>query len=184
LLHSLFARAKRYVSSEPNSIRVSSIEPLLFLLQRHRIITATANVSFQVPLQKSILLGSLSDQGLIICKEKLMKMLSKVTTDELESDTQVQEVHHCTSTRISSAHDVVEVAATNFTASSSALQDNGEKTVFKRRISGWCFFGSLIRGKGGSTQREIEDEMGVKIIIPSSKEEDSVSKFYIKVNKS
>lgn len=55
----------------------------------------------------------------------------RVTTDELESDTRVQEVHRCTSTRISSAHNVIEVAATNFTASSSALQDNGEKTVFR-----------------------------------------------------
>ncbi|PQQ08700.1 uncharacterized protein Pyn_02468 [Prunus yedoensis var. nudiflora] len=71
----------------------------------------------------------------------------RVTTDELESDTRVQEVHRCTSTRISSAHNVIEVGA-------SLVR--------------------FIRGKGGSTQREIEDEMGVKIIIPSSKEEDSV----------
>ncbi|XP_034209996.1 uncharacterized protein LOC117623210 isoform X1 [Prunus dulcis] len=109
----------------------------------------------------------------------------RVTTDELESDTQVQEVHHCTSTRISSAHDVVEVAATNFTASSSALQDNGEKTVFKGEsvvaiekhsisVEVGASLVRFIRGKGGSTQREIEDEMGVKITIPSSKEEDSV----------
>ncbi|BFG24458.1 hypothetical protein CerSpe_107310 [Prunus speciosa] len=71
----------------------------------------------------------------------------RVTTDELESDTRVQEVHRCTSTRISSDHNVIEVGA-------SLVR--------------------FIRGKGGSTQREIEDEMGVKIIIPSSKEEDSV----------
>ncbi|KAH0982578.1 hypothetical protein GBA52_009755 [Prunus armeniaca] len=91
--------------------------------------------------------------------------------DELESDAQVQEVHHCTSTRISSAHNVVEV---DFTASSSALQDNGEKTVFRGESVVGASLVRFIRGKGGSTQREIEDEMGVKIIIPSSKEEDSV----------
>ncbi|CAL8132020.1 unnamed protein product [Prunus armeniaca] len=106
----------------------------------------------------------------------------KVTTDELESDAQVQEVHHCTSTRISSAHNVVEV---DFTASSSALQDNGENTVFRGEsvvstekhsisVEVGASLVRFIRGKGGSTQREIEDEMGVKIIIPSSKEEDSV----------
>ncbi|XP_021829155.1 activating signal cointegrator 1 complex subunit 1 [Prunus avium] len=109
----------------------------------------------------------------------------RVTTDELESDTRVQEVHRCTSTRISSAHNVIEVAATNFTASSSALQDNGEKTVFREEsvvstekhsisVEVGASLVRFIRGKGGSTQREIEDEMGVKIIIPSSKEEDSV----------
>ncbi|XP_008228473.1 PREDICTED: uncharacterized protein LOC103327882 isoform X1 [Prunus mume] len=106
----------------------------------------------------------------------------KVTTDELESDAQVQEVHHCTSTRISSAHNVVEV---DFTASSGALQDNGEKTVFRGEsvvstekhsisVEVGASLVRFIKGKGGSTQREIEDEMGVKIIIPSSKEEDSV----------
>ncbi|BFG24457.1 hypothetical protein CerSpe_107320 [Prunus speciosa] len=109
----------------------------------------------------------------------------RVTTDELESDTRVQEVHRCTSTRISSDHNVIEVAATNFTASSSALQDNGEKTVFREEsvvstekhsisVEVGASLVRFIRGKGGSTQREIEDEMGVKIIIPSSKEEDSV----------
>lgn len=54
----------------------------------------------------------------------------KEVTEKLESETQVQEVHECTSTRISSLENVIEVAATNLAAGSSASQDNGEDKVF------------------------------------------------------
>jgi hypothetical protein len=35
----------------------------------------------------------------------------------------------------------------------------------------------LILSHRGSTQKKIEEEMGVKIILPSSKKDDSISKF-------
>ncbi|XP_009346096.2 uncharacterized protein LOC103937851 isoform X1 [Pyrus x bretschneideri] len=110
----------------------------------------------------------------------------KEVTEKLESGTQVQEVHECTSMRISSLENVIEVAATNLAACSSASQDNGEDKVFggeqvvsteKHSISvevGASLF-RFVRGKGGLTQKQIEDEMGVKIRIPLSKEEDSLT---------
>ncbi|CAN6570735.1 unnamed protein product [Malus baccata var. baccata] len=109
----------------------------------------------------------------------------KEVTEKLESKTQVQEVHECTSTRISSLENVIEVAATNLAAGSSASQDTGEDKVFggeqvvsteKHSISvevGASLF-RFVRGKWGLTQKQIEDEMGVKIRIPLSREEDSL----------
>ncbi|XP_070672658.1 uncharacterized protein [Malus domestica] len=110
----------------------------------------------------------------------------KEVTEKLESETQVQEVHECTSTRISSLENVIEVAATNLDAGSSASQDTGEDKVFggeqvvsteKHSISvevGASLF-RFVRGKWGLTQKQIEDEMGVKIRIPLSREEDSLT---------
>lgn len=55
-------------------------------------------------------------------------------TDKLEAETEVKEVHCCTSTKISSAQDDIEVAsavteATKFTTCSSSSQDNEEDKV-------------------------------------------------------
>ncbi|KAF7843379.1 Activating signal cointegrator 1 complex subunit 1 [Senna tora] len=87
---------------------------------------------------------------------------------------------------------VIKVAAEGMTEliesdiTSSLLQDNVENKVLegslavssgKHSISvevGASLF-RFIKGKGGSTQKNIEEEMGVKIIIPSSKEEDFVT---------
>ncbi|XP_070672665.1 uncharacterized protein [Malus domestica] len=108
----------------------------------------------------------------------------KEVTEKLESETQVQEVHECTSTRISSLENVIEVAATNLDAGSSASQDTGEDKVFggeqvvsteKHSISVGASLFRFVRGKWGLTQKQIEDEMGVKIRIPLSREEDSLT---------
>lgn len=110
-------------------------------------------------------------------------------TDKLEAETEVKEVHCCTSTKISSAQDDIEVAsavteATKFTACSSASQDSeedkvlGGKSVVTKNHSISVEVGAsllrFIRGKGGSTQKMIEDETGVKIRIPWSKKDDSI----------
>ncbi|CAJ1955284.1 unnamed protein product [Sphenostylis stenocarpa] len=103
----------------------------------------------------------------------------------------VQETGCSTSTTVSNDH-VVKVASevtdeiAKSATSSSQLQDNVENRVLqgfssvsseKHSISvqvgaSLCRF---IKGKGGSTQKRIEEEMGVKIIIPTSKEEDFIS---------
>ncbi|XP_014501772.1 uncharacterized protein LOC106762391 [Vigna radiata var. radiata] len=103
----------------------------------------------------------------------------------------VQETGCSTSTTVSNDH-VMKVAAeaideiAKSATSSSQLQDNVENRVLqgdscvsseKHSISvqvGASLF-RFIKGKGGSTQKRIEEEMGVKIIIPTSKEEDFIS---------
>ncbi|XP_004302882.1 PREDICTED: uncharacterized protein LOC101311685 [Fragaria vesca subsp. vesca] len=105
-------------------------------------------------------------------------------TDKVEED-----VHSCSSTKISSAQDDTELAsavteATKFTTCSSASQDNedkvlgGETVLLTENHSISIEVGAslhrFIRGKGGSTQKMIEDETGVKIKIPLSKREDSI----------
>ncbi|XP_017425089.1 uncharacterized protein LOC108334018 isoform X2 [Vigna angularis] len=103
----------------------------------------------------------------------------------------VQEAGCSTSTTVSSDH-VMKVAAeaideiAKSATSSSQLQDNVENRVLqgdssvsseKHAISvqvGASLF-RFIKGKGGSTQKRIEEQMGVKIIIPTSKEEDFIS---------
>ncbi|XP_027926027.1 uncharacterized protein LOC114183272 isoform X6 [Vigna unguiculata] len=103
----------------------------------------------------------------------------------------VQETGCSTSTTVSNDH-VMKVAAEAIddfavsATSSSQLQDTVENRVLqvdssvsseKHSISvqvGASLF-RFIKGKGGSTQKRIEEEMGVKIIIPSSKEEDFIS---------
>ncbi|KAM5579112.1 hypothetical protein ABKV19_009075 [Rosa sericea] len=75
--------------------------------------------------------------------------------------------------------------ATKFTTCSSASQDNeedkvlgGETVLLTEKHSISVEVGAslhrFIRGKGGSTQKMIEDETGVKIKIPLSKKEDSI----------
>ncbi|PRQ51000.1 putative protein kinase A anchor protein, nuclear localization signal [Rosa chinensis] len=106
-------------------------------------------------------------------------------TDKLE-----EEVHSCSSTKISSAQDDIEMAsavteATKLTTCSSASQDNeedkgleGETVLLTEKHSISVEVGAslhrFIRGKGGSTQKMIEDETGVKIKIPLSNKKDSI----------
>ncbi|XP_027926021.1 uncharacterized protein LOC114183272 isoform X2 [Vigna unguiculata] len=103
----------------------------------------------------------------------------------------VQETGCSTSTTVSNDH-VMKVAAEAIddfavsATSSSQLQDTVENRVLqvdssvsseKHSISvqvGASLF-RFIKGKGGSTQKRIEEEMGVKILIPTSKEEDFIS---------
>lgn len=40
-----------------------------------------------------------------------------------------------------------------------------------------CSLCSLLQSLRGATQKETEEEMGVKIVFPSSKKEDSIGKF-------
>ncbi|PON46901.1 Activating signal cointegrator 1 complex subunit [Parasponia andersonii] len=117
---------------------------------------------------------------------------SKDVKVELEAECQVQEVHNSTSTSISvsNAQNVTDVTeeVTERTVpflSSSGLDDVGDGRALKGesvnstekhsiRVQVGASLIWFIIGKGGSTQKQIEEEMGVKIIIPSSKEEDSV----------
>ncbi|XP_054781326.1 uncharacterized protein LOC129288660 isoform X3 [Prosopis cineraria] len=87
---------------------------------------------------------------------------------------------------------VMEAAAetmaelTESAITSSSLQYNIENKVLDESLSvstkkhtisvevGASLF-RFIKGKGGSTQKNIEEEMGVKIILPSSKEDDFVT---------
>lgn len=60
-------------------------------------------------------------------------------TDKLEAETEVKEVHCCTSTQISSAQDDIKVAsavteATKFTTCSSASQDNEEDKILGKSV--------------------------------------------------
>ncbi|KAL9323115.1 hypothetical protein ACSQ67_011168 [Phaseolus vulgaris] len=86
-----------------------------------------------------------------------------------EDGDKVQETGCSTSNTISNDHDM-KVAAeaideiAKSATSSNQLQDNVGASLFR-----------FIKGKGGSTQKRIEEEMGVKIIIPTSKEEDFIS---------
>ncbi|KAL2982348.1 hypothetical protein AAZX31_13G336900 [Glycine max] len=91
----------------------------------------------------------------------------------------VQETGCSTSSNISNEH-LTKVVADSAT-SSSQLQDNAENRVLegdssvsteKHSISVGASLFHFIKGKGGSTQKKIEEDMGVKIIIPTSKEED------------
>ncbi|XP_052726966.1 uncharacterized protein LOC108333814 isoform X3 [Vigna angularis] len=103
----------------------------------------------------------------------------------------VQETGGSTSTTVSNDH-VMKVATEAIDAiaksatSSSQLQDNVENRVLrgdssvsseKHSISvqvGASLF-PFIKGQWGSTQKRIEEEMGVKIIMPTSKDDDFIS---------
>ncbi|GMN37179.1 hypothetical protein TIFTF001_006605 [Ficus carica] len=109
---------------------------------------------------------------------------------EVESgaEIQVQEVHSSTSTSISNAQIVTELTEevseiTDPITSSSGLDGSGEDRVLKGKsvvsaekhsISVGASLFRFIRGKGGATQKKIEEEMGVNIVFPSLKKEDSV----------
>ncbi|XP_061374799.1 uncharacterized protein LOC133317024 isoform X1 [Gastrolobium bilobum] len=121
------------------------------------------------------------------CEESLIKD----ATIESDDGGKVQEGVCSTSRTISNDH-LMKVTAepmyeiTESVTSSSLLQDNVENKVLegdsslsieKHSISvkaGASLF-RFIKGKGGSTQKMIEEEMGVKIILPSSKEEEFVT---------
>ncbi|KAL2332346.1 hypothetical protein Fmac_019927 [Flemingia macrophylla] len=121
------------------------------------------------------------------CEESL----TKDENVESKDGGKVQESICSTSSTISNDHlmkvaaEVVDEVAKSVT-SSSKLQENVENRVLggdssvspeKHSVSmqvGASLF-RFIKGKGGSTQKMIEDEMGVKIIIPTSKEDDFVT---------
>ncbi|KAA8541770.1 hypothetical protein F0562_022922 [Nyssa sinensis] len=119
-------------------------------------------------------------------KVELEKLPDMNDRGKLEIGGQVQEVHYS----ISSAQHVYEEAEVanepaepNF--NSTALQDNNEGRApeggsmpsAEKHSMSMEVGASLIRfikGKDGSTRKKIEEEMGVKIMFPSSKEEDSI----------
>ncbi|RDY01567.1 Activating signal cointegrator 1 complex subunit 1, partial [Mucuna pruriens] len=122
------------------------------------------------------------------CEESLMKD----AIVESEEGSKVQETGCSTSSTISNDH-LMKVAAeamdeiAESAISSSELQDNieGDSSLSteKHSISVGASLFRFIKGKGGSTQKKIEEEMGVKIIIPTSKEEDFVTIEGISINR-
>ncbi|KAG7997761.1 hypothetical protein I3843_01G226100 [Carya illinoinensis] len=125
-----------------------------------------------------------------VCTQAISKeeCLEKDVIVEPEDGDEVLEVPCSTSSNVSNVQHVIKAAdavteATDSTISCSALQGGSEDTVLegeselsKHSVS-IKVGASLIRfvqGKGGSTQKKIEDEMGVRIIIPSSKKDDSI----------
>ncbi|KAH9665834.1 KH domain-containing protein [Citrus sinensis] len=110
--------------------------------------------------------------------------------DVSEDGSQIQEMHCSISSNVSDAQLGVEVAeavneGTDLTLSSSASLDDikdetleGEPVPSAERHSLSVEVGAsvirFIKGKEGSTQKKFEKEMGVKIILPSSKKEDSI----------
>ncbi|XP_062154994.1 uncharacterized protein LOC133863038 isoform X2 [Alnus glutinosa] len=116
--------------------------------------------------------------------------LEKDVIAESKDGSQVQEVLCGTYSNISNVQHVIKASdtvteITNSTTSCSTLQDKGEDGVLEgeselstEKYSISVEVGaSLIRfvkGKGGSTQKKIEEEMGVKIILPASKRDDSI----------
>ncbi|TKY48197.1 Activating signal cointegrator 1 complex subunit 1 [Spatholobus suberectus] len=116
------------------------------------------------------------------CEESLMKD----AIVESEDGGKVQGTGCSTSRTISNDH-LMKVAAeamdeiAESAISSSQLQDNveGDSSLSTEKHSISVQVGAslfrFIKGKGGSTQKRIEKEMGVKIVIPTSKEEDFVT---------
>ncbi|XP_038899991.1 uncharacterized protein LOC120087160 isoform X2 [Benincasa hispida] len=109
---------------------------------------------------------------------------------ELEDGSRVQEMDCRMHTSTASARNVVEVAeeinvVTELSVESSAFPNmdgdanlEGQSVPSDEKFSVKLDVGSslirFVRGKGGSTQERIEEEMGVKIMIPSSKKEEFV----------
>ncbi|XP_044497234.1 uncharacterized protein LOC123219374 isoform X3 [Mangifera indica] len=109
---------------------------------------------------------------------------------------QIQEVQCSTSSDVSDAQHVVKVEAvtevTDSTLSSHTLSDDVEVRASIRHseisaekhslslevVIGLSIIGAsvirFVKGREGSMQKKIEEEMGVKIIIPSSRKEDSI----------
>ncbi|KAG4945067.1 Activating signal cointegrator 1 complex subunit 1 [Glycine soja] len=126
------------------------------------------------------------------CDESLMKD----ALVESEDGCKVQETGCSTSSTISNEH-LTKIAAEAMSeiaesdTSPSQLLDNVENRVLegdssvsteKHSISVGASLFRFIKGKGGSTQKKIEEDMGVKIIMPTSKEEDFVTIEGISVN--
>ncbi|XP_058004988.1 uncharacterized protein LOC131169174 [Hevea brasiliensis] len=110
--------------------------------------------------------------------------LIKDVTVESENEDQLQEVHF-SSGSFSNTKQVTVTEVTQSTVSSSSLDNNTENKVLEGgsvlsmekhslSIEVGASLIRFIKGKGGSTQQKIEEEMGVKIFIPSSKEEESI----------
>ncbi|XP_012073402.1 uncharacterized protein LOC105635028 isoform X2 [Jatropha curcas] len=116
--------------------------------------------------------------------------LIKDVTIESEDGGQLQKVHSSASSSIPNTQEVMKVVdsvteVTQTTVTFSTVDNNVEDrtlegesmiSVEKHSLSvevGASLF-RFIKGKGGSTQQKIEKEMGVKIIIPASKKEESI----------
>ncbi|KAK2654750.1 hypothetical protein Ddye_014606 [Dipteronia dyeriana] len=109
---------------------------------------------------------------------------------ESENGNQIQEVHCSISSNVSDTPHAREIAdamdeATISTLNSSTLQDNVEDKVLEGDSVPSADKHSLsieigtsvirfVRGKEGTTQKKIEEEMGVKLIFPLSRKEDSI----------
>ncbi|KAI5413923.1 uncharacterized protein LOC127087459 isoform X1 [Lathyrus oleraceus] len=127
-------------------------------------------------------------------QQKTMKSIwrpiaNNASSCEVESVDGVQEVGCGTSSAISNEHLLNKVAANENTESgtgSDQLQGNVENKVLEEGLSlstekhsisvkvGASLF-RFIKGKGGYTQKKIEEETKVKIIFPSSKEDEFVT---------
>ncbi|XP_075666537.1 uncharacterized protein LOC142636271 isoform X2 [Castanea sativa] len=107
---------------------------------------------------------------------------------ESEDGSQVQELQCSTSSIVSnvqhvmkSAEPVTEKTDSNIRFSTvqcidednNILEGESEKHSISAEVGASLI--RFIKGKGGSTQRKIEEEMGVKIIFPSSKKDDSIT---------
>ncbi|KAL0010375.1 hypothetical protein SO802_005483 [Lithocarpus litseifolius] len=107
---------------------------------------------------------------------------------ESEDGSQVQEVQCSTSSIVSnvqhvmkSTEPVTEKTGSNISSSTvqysdeynNVLEGESEKHSISAEVGASLI--RFIKGKGGSTQRKIEEEMGVKIIFPSSKKDDSIT---------
>ncbi|XP_038717598.1 uncharacterized protein LOC120010806 isoform X2 [Tripterygium wilfordii] len=113
--------------------------------------------------------------------------LVKDVTVESEYGNQYQEVQCSTSSNLSKAPNAIDVTETikeiaSSTLSSGSLQGNTEvgpsegvpilsADMHTLLVEVGASLIRFIKGKGGSTQREIEADMGVKIIFPSSKKD-------------
>ncbi|XP_010098109.2 uncharacterized protein LOC21408906 isoform X2 [Morus notabilis] len=109
---------------------------------------------------------------------------------ELGDEVQVQEVHSSTHISVSNAQNDTElteavIEITDQITSSGGLDGSDEDRVLKGKsvvstekhsisVEVGASLIRFIRGFGGSTQMKIEKEMGVNIVIPSSRQEDSV----------
>ncbi|XP_021628357.1 uncharacterized protein LOC110626634 isoform X3 [Manihot esculenta] len=106
-------------------------------------------------------------------------------TIESENGGQLQEVHCKTSSSFSNTQEATVAEVTQSAVSSTSLDSNvenkvleGESVLSMEKHSLSIEVGAslirFIKGKGGFSQKKFEEEMGVKIFIPSSKEEESI----------
>ncbi|XP_031277805.1 uncharacterized protein LOC116136225 isoform X2 [Pistacia vera] len=117
-----------------------------------------------------------------------VSQIQELTVDS-EDASQIQEVQCSTSSNVTDAQHVMKVEAvtevTDSTLSSHTLQDNvedraveGQSDLSAEKHSLSLEIGAsvirFVKGREGSMQKKIEEEMGVKIIIPSSRKEDSI----------
>ncbi|XP_030971834.1 uncharacterized protein LOC115991963 isoform X5 [Quercus lobata] len=135
------------------------------------------------PVWRPVCTQAVSDE---VCK--FAECLVKDVIVESEDGSQVQEVQCSTSSIVSnvqhvmkSAEPVTEKTDSNISSSTvqysdednNVLEGESEKHSISAEVGASLI--RFIKGKGGSTQRKIEEEMGVKIIFPSSKKDDSIT---------